>query len=173
MSYGGIFSFKNCLNRLHENYCFLPLQNASQRRFCKRPFFSLAHSETYAPAFGNLHGHSCPLSLPLASALSVSSGISVLEKRRFLQHNGIRRRPTLPGRFQPSTISVWRLNFCVRYGNRWIPPAIVTGNRMHFSNRLLSCSRSFPRPAFAFRSAHPENCTGKADLSFSNWSSFR
>ena len=84
-----------------------------------------------------------PLSFPLASALSVISGISVLEKRRFLQHNGIRRRPTLPGRFQPSTISVWRLNFCVRYGNRWIPPAIVTGNRMHFSNRLLSCSRPF------------------------------
>ena len=107
------------------------------------PSLTLAHSETYAPAFGNLHGHSCPLSSPLASALSVSSGISVLEKRRFLQHNGIRRRPTLPGRFQPSTISVWRLNFCVRYGNRWIPPAIVTGNRMHFSNRLLSCSRPF------------------------------
>ena len=40
----------------------------------------------------------------------------------------IRRRPTLPGRFQPSTISVLRLNFCVRYGNRWIPQAIVTGN---------------------------------------------
>ena len=40
----------------------------------------------------------------------------------------IRRRPTLPGRFQPSTISVLRLNFCVRDGNRWIPQAIVTGN---------------------------------------------
>ena len=40
----------------------------------------------------------------------------------------IRRRPTLPGRFQPSTISVLRLNFCVRYGNRWIPQAIITGN---------------------------------------------
>ena len=39
----------------------------------------------------------------------------------------IRRRPTLPGRFQPSTISVLRLNFCVRDGNRWIPQAIVTG----------------------------------------------
>ena len=32
----------------------------------------------------------------------------------------IRRRPTLPGRFQPSTISVLRLNFCVRDGNRWM-----------------------------------------------------
>ena len=43
--------------------------------------------------------------------------------------DGIRRRPTLPGRFQPSTISVLRLNFCVRDGNRWIPQAIVTGIR--------------------------------------------
>ena len=43
--------------------------------------------------------------------------------------HGIRRRPTLPGRFQPSTISVLRLNFCVRDGNRWIPQAIVTGTR--------------------------------------------
>ena len=45
---------------------------------------------------------------------------------------GIRRRPTLPGRFQPSTISVLRLNFCVRDGNRWIPQAIVTGNQTEF-----------------------------------------
>ena len=44
--------------------------------------------------------------------------------------SGIRRRPTLPGRFQPSTISVLRLNFCVRYGNRWNPQAIITGNCM-------------------------------------------
>ena len=41
---------------------------------------------------------------------------------------GIRRRPTLPGRCQPSTISAERLNFCVRYGNRWDPLAITTGN---------------------------------------------
>ena len=40
---------------------------------------------------------------------------------------GIRQRPTLPGRLQPSTIGAERLNFCVRYGNRWIPFAIVTG----------------------------------------------
>ena len=55
----------------------------------------------------------------------------------------IRRRPTLPGRFQPSTISVLRLNFCVRDGNRWIPQAIVTGNIQAvkvsaFSVRLLA-----------------------------------
>lgn len=58
----------------------------------------------------------------------------MLEKVKLLQHpNGIRQRPTLPGRLQPSTISAWRLNFCVRYGNRWDPPAIATGKRMSFS----------------------------------------
>ena len=51
--------------------------------------------------------------------------------------NEIRRRPTLPGRFQPSTISVLRLNFCVRDGNRWIPQAIVTGNQTGFGSLSL------------------------------------
>ena len=40
---------------------------------------------------------------------------------------GIRQRPTLPARLQASTIGAERLNFCVRYGNRWIPFAMVTG----------------------------------------------
>ena len=35
--------------------------------------------------------------------------------------------PNLPGRFQPSTFGVCGLNYCVRYGNRWNPTAIVTG----------------------------------------------
>ena len=60
----------------------------------------------------------------------------------------IRRRPTLPGRFQPSTISVLRLNFCVRDGNRWIPQAIVTGNmglsRSLAALLLLTLSHSLP-----------------------------
>ena len=38
----------------------------------------------------------------------------------------MRQRPTLPGRLQPSTIGVLRLNFCVRNGNRWNPQAITT-----------------------------------------------
>ena len=38
-----------------------------------------------------------------------------------------RRRPTLPGRVQPSTISAEGLNFCVRNENRWDPFAITTG----------------------------------------------
>ena len=49
---------------------------------------------------------------------------------------GIRRRPTLPGRVQPSTIGAEGLNFCVRYGNRWDPFAIATGNCIKFSHSL-------------------------------------
>ena len=43
-----------------------------------------------------------------------------------LRNIGMRQRPTLPGRLQPSTIGVLRLNFCVRNGNRWNPQAITT-----------------------------------------------
>ena len=74
-----------------------------------------------------------------------------LEKLSLLQHLslGIRRRPTLPGRFQPSTISAKRLNFCVRYGNRWIPLAIITGNLWRFLAAFSLCAslrlRSLPR----------------------------
>ena len=42
--------------------------------------------------------------------------------------NGFRQRPTLPGRLQPSTIGTEGLNCCVRYGNRWDPFVITTGN---------------------------------------------
>ena len=41
--------------------------------------------------------------------------------------SSVRQFPTLPGRYQPSTIGVRRLNFCVRYGNRCVPLAVVTG----------------------------------------------
>ena len=53
--------------------------------------------------------------------------------------HGIRRRPTLPGRVQPSTIGAEGLNFCVRDGNRWNPFAITTGN-------LFSRFGTFLRP---------------------------
>ena len=75
-----------------------------------------------------------------------------LPSRAGLSCHGIRQRPTLPGRLQPSTIGAERLNFCVRYGNRWIPFAIVTGNRIGFfaypenrtSRLLTSRITSFP-----------------------------
>ena len=96
----------------------------------------------FQQAYCNVLRQSCslPAHLLFRNRISRFHGISVLEKLSSLQHFGIRRRPTLPGRFQPSTISVWRLNFCVRYGNRWIPPAIVTGNRMHLSNLTFTSS---------------------------------
>ena len=40
---------------------------------------------------------------------------------------GIRQRSTLPGSHPPSTIDAIELNFCVRYGNRWILNAFTTG----------------------------------------------
>ena len=59
--------------------------------------------------------------------------------------NEMRQRPTLPGRSQPSTISAWRLNFCVRYGYRWNPPAIVTGNSSFASSPPLPLRSRSPR----------------------------
>ena len=53
------------------------------------------------------------------------------------QSLGIRQRPILPGRFQPSTFSAERLNFCVRYGYRWFPLAIATGNSIPFSSFIV------------------------------------
>ena len=74
----------------------------------------------------------------------------------------IRRRPTLPGRFQPSTISVLRHNFCVRDGNRWIPQAIVTGNMGLSRWRAPLCFPLGPL-SFASLSSHPQNRTGSSD----------
>ena len=38
-----------------------------------------------------------------------------------------RQLPILPARHQASTFDLWMLNYCVRYGNRWIHPGIITG----------------------------------------------
>ena len=83
----------------------------------------------------------------------------------------IRRRPTLPGRFQPSTISVLRLNFCVRDGNRWIPQAIVTGKEQGSRPslpRFLFPSVGFRLPDFlpalSLQASHPQNRTGRFRL---------
>ena len=89
------------------------------------------------------------------NAKSIVIGIiSHMKREPFIRMalSEIRRRPTLPGRFQPSTISVLRLNFCVRDGNRWIPQAIVTGKEQ--GSRLL-----LPRllvPSVGRRSSPPD-----------------
>ena len=79
-----------------------------------------------------------PIALPCSPsqllAASIPSNPKTTKKRearRFLIQaslSGFRQRPTLPGRVQPSTIGAEGLNFCVRYGNRWYPFAIITGN---------------------------------------------
>ena len=81
---------------------------------------------------------------------------------------GSRQLPTLPSRSQLSTISVWRLNFCVRYGYRWCPPAIVTGNfpggafplPVRFASLFASASRTLRLPRSP--SPHLQNCTGQS-----------
>ena len=66
---------------------------------------------------------------------------------------GMRQRPTLPGRLQPSTIGVLRLNFCVRNGNRWNPQAITTAS----GERCLPLSH-FVRFGYKLKVLHPDNC---------------
>ena len=61
--------------------------------------------------------------------------------------SGIRRRPMLPGRVQPSTFGTERLNFCVRDGNRWDPLVIATGN-----GELFTCGEKKERNCFLFPS---------------------
>ena len=80
----------------------------------------------------------------------------------------IRRRPTLPGRFQPSTISVLRLNFCVRDGNRWIPQAIVTGNLTGFGS--LRCRAE---PHIFMRSPSPPFLSRQFGIRTASWLPFR
>ena len=80
----------------------------------------------------------------------LTAGCSAIELRRntelqsvsFAIRVGNRRRPTLPGRFQPSTIGAEGLNFCVRDGNRWGPFAFATGSfQVSLEDfRDLSCS---------------------------------
>ena len=72
----------------------------------------------------------------------------------------MRQRPTLPGRLQPSTIGAERLNFCVRYGNRWDPFAIVTGI-------LSDTSFSYPENR---TSRFPSSCEKPISFQFSLWS---
>ncbi len=48
----------------------------------------------------------------------------------------LRQLPTLPRRLQRSTLGLWTLNYCVRNGNRWNRPGIITA--------LLTCPRAKP-----------------------------
>ena len=52
----------------------------------------------------------------------------------------VRQYPTFPSRYQPSIIGAWRLNFRVRYGYGWDPPAMVTGPTTHSPKALVKSS---------------------------------
>ena len=54
--------------------------------------------------------------------------------RLTMEPHQIRQRPTLPGSRPPSTIGAIELNFCVRYGNRWILNAIITGCQLSIAS---------------------------------------
>ena len=69
-------------------------------------------------------------------ALRLASVYCELWKNMFLKKEIIRQRSTLPGSHPPSTIDAIELNFCVRYGNRWILNAITTGFFSLFSSGL-------------------------------------
>ena len=122
------------------------------------------------------------------TTLRLTAECSAIE---LLRNIGMRRRSTLPGRYQPSTIDVLRLNFCVRNGNRWNPQAIatakgeqdwnicVTGHCLRsvsWSQRSLSvallCETSQPQFALGFAQA-PTGCSlasvaakGEQDISW-------
>ena len=64
-----------------------------------------------------------------AGSIFVSRGgdAEVGLKRFYLQATIIPATTHSPTGTPGSTIGAWRLNFCVRNGNRWNPPAIITG----------------------------------------------
>ena len=90
---------------------------------------------------------------PAAPATPGSPVVDLQYKKReasLLLIYGFRQRPTLPGRVQPSTIGAEGLNFCVRYGNRWDPFAIITGNCELFLPRTLTTAQLFDLNFLAF-----------------------
>ena len=77
---------------------------------------SLYSSSSYCPAFPR-PGPGRTLHLGIDNKRDTPFGVSLLLNQRL---------PILPGRHQPSTFSVYELNYCVRDGNRWTLVAIAT-----------------------------------------------
>ncbi len=67
----------------------------------------------------------------------LTAGCSAIELLRNME-NGVRQRPILPGRVQPSTFGTEELNCCVRYGNRWNLSVITTGPD-YFITKMIGC----------------------------------
>ena len=101
------------------------------------------------------------------TTLRLTAECSAIE---LLRNIGIRRRPTLPDRYQSSTIGTEGLNFCVRYGNRCDPFVITTGNgeliqagslrRPFLPLRLPACpALSQGTCLHGLNVSHADNCT--------------
>ncbi len=76
--------------------------------------------------------------------MNLESAVPFCVFHAFSWHKKSRQRPTLPPRYQGSTIGAGGLNFCVRNGNRCGPSAITTGktnDRLNAVSRLESCRK--------------------------------
>ena len=155
------FCFSTVLLTMRLSPCFtgddsfiLSGHNKKPIRIVLRMFFRIAlwlffviceAKQKGLPSVTSLHAPQVGLE---PTTLRLTAECSAIE---LLRNIGIRRRPTLPDRYQSSTIGTEGLNFCVRYGNRWDPFVIATGNgELLYSSREAKPSLSlFPRSGFS------------------------
>ena len=111
-------SYQTAPSRAINLYYLVPRTGIEPVRLLRsQDFKSCASANSATPAFLALRVGFEP------TAYRLTAGCSTVE----LPKNALNwRLPTLPGRYHPSTIGVKRLNFCVRYGYRCLPLAIVT-----------------------------------------------
>ena len=116
----------------------------SQRAFIWNPGSELNVSPVGCPPEAEVKRTSHPkrAMAPLQGAIAKieDAAVGIPQKNsaiRRIFYCGNRRRPTLPDRYQSSTIGTEGLNFCVRYGNRWAPFVIATGNGELLNSNLM------------------------------------
>ena len=142
-----------------------------------RPLFPCASAAAFHPGLRTasprapwipLLPHDPPI--PSSSASLFSLPNAKKEEPFWFFLYGIRQRPILPGRVQPSTFGTEGLNCCVRDGNRWNPFVIATGNGELFSCRAffvsLASFPSRPRP-LASRLSHCSTLSLPCQVRFS------
>ena len=69
----------------------------------------------------------------------------------------LRQLPTLPRRFQRSTLGLWTLNYCVRNGNRWNRSGIITAY-LNESCSLKTSQKKLQANFTAYTSSHLRYC---------------
>ena len=112
-----------------EKLPFWPLHRAGPTRLAVRMALqSFRKAQKARNLRRKLRAHLAPQVGFEPTTLRLTAECSAVE---LLRNIGMRRRSSLPGRYQPSTFDVLRLNFCVRDGNRWNPQAIAAAKREH------------------------------------------